>query len=59
MIHAATCRSIAVRRRRRAFFLRRTTQHVRSLDLLREAARAAVALGGLAGWTGVLLVLAG
>lgn len=59
MIHAITCHSIAVRRRRRAPFLRRTAQHVRSFDLLREGARAAVALGGLAGWAGVLLVLAG
>jgi len=59
MIHAATCPSIALRRGRRALFSRSSAQHVRSFDLLREGTRAAVALGGLAGWAGVLLVLAG
>lgn len=43
--------------RPRRFFFARTAQHVRSSGVLREVARAAAALGGLAAWTSVLLLL--
>ena len=56
--HAVTY-TLRHRRSSRAFFLARSTQHVRSLTLARELARALVALGGLAAWAGVCLLLAG
>jgi hypothetical protein len=58
MMHAATCYGFIAHRRRRAFFLTSRTQHVRSAALPRELARAAAALGGLAAWASVLLLLA-
>ena len=44
-------------RRRRAFFLARTTQHVPSLTWLRETLRGLLALGNVVLWTWVLLTL--
>ena len=46
-------------RRARALFLPRTTQHVRSRDVLVEVVRAAVALAALVLWCVSLLLLAG
>ena len=46
-------------RRSRALFLPRTTQHVRSRDLLIELVRAGVALLALATWCASLLLIAG
>jgi len=46
-------------RRSRALFLPRTTQHVRSRDVLVEVVRAAVALAALALWCVSLLLVAG
>ncbi|MBI4638113.1 MAG: hypothetical protein HY727_17395 [Candidatus Rokubacteria bacterium] len=59
-MHAHAVTYDALRRsRRRAFFLTRTTQQVKSLTLLREILRAAVALGGLIAWGGLAVLLAG
>jgi len=46
-------------RRSRALFLPRTTQHVRSRDVLVELVRAGVALTALAMWCASLLLIAG
>ncbi len=46
-------------RRRRAFFLLRATQHVKSSTLLPELARAVLALAVLAAWGGLAVFLAG
>jgi len=46
-------------RRSRALFLPRTTQHVRSRDVLVEIVRAGVALAALATWCASLLLIAG
>ena len=46
-------------RRSRALFLPRTTQHVRSRDVLVELVRAGVALAALATWCASLLLIAG
>ena len=46
-------------RRSRALFLPRTTQHVRSRDMLIELVRAGVALAALATWCASLLLIAG
>jgi hypothetical protein len=46
-------------RRSRALFLPRTTQHVRSRDVLIELVRAGVALAALATWCASLLLIAG
>jgi hypothetical protein len=46
-------------RRSRALFLPRTTQHVRSRDVLVELVRAGVALAALAMWCASLLLIAG
>ena len=46
-------------RRSRALFLPRTTQHVRSRDVLVEVVRAAAALVALALWCVSLLLAAG
>ncbi len=46
-------------RRRRSLFLSRGAQHVSSAAWLREAARAAAALAGLAAWGALALLLAG
>jgi hypothetical protein len=40
-------------------FLRRTTRHLETTDLPREVGRALVALGGLAAWGSVVLLIAG
>jgi hypothetical protein len=45
------------RRRARALFLPRTTQQVERPSVAREIARAALALGGLAAWSGLVLLL--
>lgn len=47
------------RRRSRAFFLAWTTQHLRSLAVLREVARGLAALAGLAAWGTLALLVAG
>ena len=47
------------RRRSRAFFSGRTTQHVRSLSVARELVRAAGSLVALAAWGGLMLLLGG
>ena len=44
-------------RRRPAFFLARSTQHMPSLTWLRELARALLALGNVVLWAGILLAL--
>ena len=46
-------------RRSRALFLPRTTQHVRSRDVLVELVRAGVALAALAMWCASLLLIVG
>ena len=45
------------RRRSRAFFSPRTTQHVRSLSLPREIVRAVGSLAALVAWGGLILLL--
>ena len=47
------------RRGSRAFFLARSAQHLESLRLGGEIARALVALGALIAWGGVCLLVAG
>jgi hypothetical protein len=61
MIHIATYeyQHFVPYRRTRAFFLLRTAQHVRSLEVGRELARAIVALAGAASWAAVVILLAG
>lgn len=59
MIHIATYQGFVPYRRTRAFFLFRTAQHVRSLEVGRELARALVALVGAASWAAVVILLAG
>ena len=56
--HAVTY-TLVHRRSSRAFFLAQTTQHVESLRVVREVARALVALAALIGWGGVCLLLGG
>jgi len=52
-------RRLIVQRRSRALFLTARTQHVRRASLAREVARGLVALGGVAAWGLLLVVLAG
>jgi len=59
MIHIATYHDFVPYRRTRAFFLLRTAQHVRSVEVGRELARALVALAGAASWAAVVILLAG
>ena len=59
MIHIATYQGFVPHRRTRALFLLRTAQHVRSLEVGRELARALVALAGAASWAAVVILLAG
>lgn len=60
MLHAHAVSYPALRRRRGlAFFWARKAQHVRSVATLREVLRAAVALGGVTAWGGLLLLLGG
>ena len=47
------------RRGSRAFFLARSAQHLESLRLGREIARAVLALGAVIAWGGVCLLVAG
>ena len=54
--HVITYSSLHLHRAR-VFFLAGNTQHVRSGVVLRELARALVALAALAGWTGLLVLL--
>ncbi len=51
-------RRLIAERRSRALFSSRTTQHVGRLSLLREIARAAVALAGIAAWATAMFLLA-
>ena len=54
--HAVTY-ALLHRRGSRAFFLAQSTQHLKSLRLGREVARALVALGAVIAWGGVCLFL--
>jgi hypothetical protein len=56
--YPALRRRLIAQRRSRAFFFARTTQHVRSLALLREIVRALVGLLGVVLWGLALLLLA-
>ncbi len=56
--HAVTY-ALLHRRSSHAFFLAPSTQHVESLRIAREIARALVALGAVIGWGGVCLLAAG
>ena len=51
-------RRLIANRRSRALFLPRTTQHVRSDSVVREIGRALVALGAVAAWGVLFLLLA-
>jgi hypothetical protein len=59
MIHIAMYHGFVPYRRTRAFFLLRTAQHVRSMDVARELVRAVLALAGAASWGALLVLLAG
>ena len=56
--HALTYPSLR-RRRSRAFFLTRKTQHVKSVRVAIEMTRAVLTLGALAAWSALALLLAG
>ena len=56
--HAVTY-ALPHRRSSRAFFLAQSTQHMESLSVLREVARAFVALAAVIGWGGVFLLFGG
>jgi len=56
--HAVTY-ALLHRRGSRAFFLARSTQHLKSLELARESVRALVALGAVIAWACVGLLLWG
>ncbi len=56
--HALTCPSLR-RRRSRALFLTRNTQHVDSMRVAIEVTRAVLALGALAAWSALALLVAG
>lgn len=56
--HAVTY-TLLHRRSSRAFFLAPTTQHMESRGVVREVARALIALAALIGWGGVCLLLGG
>jgi hypothetical protein len=58
MIHAATYHPLLQHRRTRAFFLTRTTRQVKSSEIARELGRAAAALGALAAWCVLAVLLA-
>jgi hypothetical protein len=51
-------RRLIARRRSRALFLPRTTQHVRRTSLSREVARAALSLAGIVAWAALVFLLA-
>jgi hypothetical protein len=48
-----------IHRRRRAFFLARITQQVRSTGIVPELLRAGVALATIIGWGGALALIVG
>jgi hypothetical protein len=50
-------RRLIAERRSRALFLPRTTQHLRSIALAVEVARALVALTALAAWAALILIV--
>ncbi|MBI4246062.1 MAG: hypothetical protein HY728_01170 [Candidatus Rokubacteria bacterium] len=58
MLHVAACAPFVPHPRRRDIFLTRTTQHVTGVELLRELLRALAALGGIAAWGALLILLA-
>jgi len=51
-------RRLIAERRSRALFFSRTTQHVSRISLLREIARAAIALAGISAWATAMFLLA-
>ena len=51
-------RRLIAKRRARALFLPRTTQHVSRASIAREVARAVIALSGVAAWAAAALLLA-
>jgi hypothetical protein len=51
-------RRLIARRRSRALFFGATTQHVSRTSLLREIARAAISLAGIAAWAATIILLA-
>ena len=57
MIHIAMYHGFIPPRRPRAFFLLRTAQHVRSMEVARELVRAVLALAGVASWGALFLLL--
>lgn len=57
-IAAPMYHGFVARRRGHALFFGWIAQHVRSLVLLREIARMVLALGGIAAWGAVMLLLA-
>ena len=57
MIQIAMYHGFVPPRRPRAFFLLRTAQHVRSMNVARELARAVLALAGVASWGALFLLL--
>lgn len=59
MIPAATCDEFRPRRRRRPLFFGAVAQHMESLAVVWEVARAAAALAAVAAWGTVLLLLGG
>ena len=59
MLRSATYQGFVPYRRTRAFFLLRTAQHVRSMNVGRELVRAAFALGGAISWGALVVLLAG
>jgi hypothetical protein len=58
MTSAVSYYGFIAHRRRRAFFLACTTQHMPSGRVMAEVARALVALGGLALWIVLVVLLA-
>ena len=51
-------RRLIAERRSRALFFSGTTQHVSRISLLREIARAAIALAGITAWATAMFLLA-
>jgi hypothetical protein len=51
-------RRLIAKRRARALFLPRTTQHVSRVSLAREVTRAAIALAGITAWATAVFLLA-
>lgn len=59
MLQAATCAPFVSRSCRRPLFFAAITQHMKSLELARELARAVAALSAVVAWGALLLLLAG